>query len=372
MNSTSSQRTARFFFVVFVAFLLMNVAGSAHANSGSPLLIATQTHLFIGNILIGIVEGFFISWAFGTRRKESILVMIVANFVSMILGVLAILPLSASFVSSLYGGYSIYNKAQVSCCLAVLSFPLTILIEWPFCFCILYGKVSARWRSFQACSLAQTLSYTLLIPFYLFFVLYPPWGKYEFDKTLRFAPSKGMWIYYLAEHDQELHRIRPNASEQEKVMDLDHPGPIHIGVVHNATSESWDLVGSFVSERIDQSYRNVLIEDLSIAEGTNWLEKDHWWEKAVIASSSSEWEVYSDYVLNGHKVNDYQEMFYVGMTYPFLPNPFASFVTQIPCNQVIFQVAEEIVIYDIDEKKLGVITRGQEPMVVLEKEYSDE
>src|SRR5438094_158845 len=58
------------------------------ADSGTPLLWAGTLHLLLGNLLIGILEGRLLAWLYRLKAPRAIEIMIAANYVSMIAGIL--------------------------------------------------------------------------------------------------------------------------------------------------------------------------------------------------------------------------------------------------------------------------------------------
>jgi len=58
----------------------------AYANAGTALMWAVGFHLLIGNLFIGIFEGYLLYRMFKAKRKYSVSIMIAANYFSMIAG----------------------------------------------------------------------------------------------------------------------------------------------------------------------------------------------------------------------------------------------------------------------------------------------
>lgn len=77
----------KFSFIIFSFIILFPM--SIYANAGTPLIWAGLGHLFLGNILIGEFETFLLR---KEEKKYSIfitgIIIILANFTSMILGFL--------------------------------------------------------------------------------------------------------------------------------------------------------------------------------------------------------------------------------------------------------------------------------------------
>ncbi|MBR6464107.1 MAG: hypothetical protein IKS81_02315, partial [Verrucomicrobia bacterium] len=88
---TSSSSLKYWIFAGLAALLL--TSATAQANAGTPLMWATLLHLFIGNLLIGIFEGYLLAKFFKLSKLRSIILLIIANYISMWLGGILLLGL---------------------------------------------------------------------------------------------------------------------------------------------------------------------------------------------------------------------------------------------------------------------------------------
>ena len=134
----TDSHSLKFWIFAGLAVLLLSPA-TAHADVGTPLMWATLFHLFIGNLLIGIFEGYLLAKFFTLPKLRSIILMIIANYVSMWLGGLLLLGWLSSLIPvDLSSGRWIYPG------LILLSFILTLLMEYPFVFGAFKG-VQGKW-----------------------------------------------------------------------------------------------------------------------------------------------------------------------------------------------------------------------------------
>jgi hypothetical protein len=113
----------RFLIVLAVAL----VPSTASANAGTPLMWATMLHLFLGNAVIGLVEGILLERLFNCGVRRSILILIAANYVSawvgygLVSGGLGMLP-----------EITIETVRFWSWVFFAITFVVTLLIELPF------------------------------------------------------------------------------------------------------------------------------------------------------------------------------------------------------------------------------------------------
>jgi hypothetical protein len=54
----------------------------AYADAGTPLLWASAFHLFLGNALIGVAEGWLVAVLFRQKAGSCVAIMIAANYFS--------------------------------------------------------------------------------------------------------------------------------------------------------------------------------------------------------------------------------------------------------------------------------------------------
>lgn len=113
-------------------------------------------HLFLGNALIGLFEGWLLARAFELPKRRCAWSLVLANYLSAWVG-LGLMP----FFFHKYG-VDIYTGLRVTWALVAATYLLTLLLEWPFvtlCF-----RKAPGWfpRSVKGSLLIQSASYILL------------------------------------------------------------------------------------------------------------------------------------------------------------------------------------------------------------------
>ena len=141
---------------------------SAWANGGTALFTASMFHLLYGNALLGIIEAWVVGMLFGLPFRGSVGPLIAANYFSAFLGVGLVqhLSLSDSFTSFLLKHDVFFWLPRLMCVLVVLTFLITVVLEWPFFCWVLRRQEKTVGRSLLASVVAQSLSYSLLTPLY--------------------------------------------------------------------------------------------------------------------------------------------------------------------------------------------------------------
>ena len=277
-------------------------------------------HLFFGNLLIGILEGALLRLIFKARLLRSTLIMVAANYLSMLAGAFltdAALH-SASPSPSLYVvRWYVYGALPVS-------FLVTVILEWPFIRAALAG-LALPWRKALLGSLAvQTVSYALLAPFYLAASDIRLLANTHIEPTPEFVKNRGALVYFTS-LDSALFRVRLDGSGLEHVTTV--PPRHYVGQteypVHDLREES-DKLWQVDSGR-------GLAQSLTI------------WQTARRESPVT-----------------------LALETPFLH--WGTYqATVLPGDEVVFQLGPDIIcVFDRETRKLAQLARGRGPVVALD------
>jgi len=145
----------------FVVCALVALPQEASANAGTPLMWAGMIHLVIGNALVGLLEGLLLAWWFRVPRAKAVGAMIVANHISAWLGGLFI---RGAIVRAL--PMDLTNGWQWFWIMVVVTYFLTLVLEWPLVASGVRGAQAWLMRSVRASLLIQSSSYILLFGWY--------------------------------------------------------------------------------------------------------------------------------------------------------------------------------------------------------------
>lgn len=138
----------------------------ATANAGTSFMWLEASHLVVGNLLLGLLEGAILKWMSGGRWTVSLGAMVAANYMSA--GVFLALRGSLKQLASEFAGQDpLLHLPGIFCVLLLVSFVSSVLLEWPLVRLALV-KGRCRWaRAFGYSALLQTVSYAALVPLYL-------------------------------------------------------------------------------------------------------------------------------------------------------------------------------------------------------------
>lgn len=200
--------------------------------SASLLLANTVTHmmsvyipfLLIGNAIIGLLEGLVLAKLFKANRKRAFGLMIGANYVSAFAGVVLYGDASKTGLIQARWPLNIENYENWIVMAVAVAFIVTLILEWPFCHASFDKDRRKLRRTIPACLLVQSLSYLCcLAPFSLMHWKIDLGEHVTIDESLSFIPDNlPFWVYYIDPIDGDIHRMRPNGSNNENFMQGDY------------------------------------------------------------------------------------------------------------------------------------------------------
>lgn len=354
----------------------MNTLNFFVANSATPAFAAGILHLIIGNLFIGIGEGLLIAMLWNQWRGRLICgLMIIANYVSAWIGFLLLLAwgkVAAQHVT-------VENLILTLILTVGVAFVLSILLEWPF---VRWALRRRAWSvSIVACVIAQMASYALLVPFYLGTSDLSLVRAADIRPVAQFARNETAWIYYMDIPGGNVYRIRPSGLQQQLVAQAAAPARGgRLEIQRQSEDAHWSLVkvtGRDASEIIIEAFvQRSAPEWRTAARPNNWTGVP----RDLRERANRTWRVTHNHAGDGPgglKVHNSGQ----GRTYSLsLDTPLVSWVmhsmTVLPADQVVFELsdivfgegADQIVLLDLPSQRLGLITRGSGPLVVLEED----
>jgi len=151
--------------LINIVFLLPLVA---LANAGSPLLWGSFFHLFIGNMIIGFIEAYFIKKIFETNIN--ILLVILGNYISMFIGLYILVPIFTKRLGYDFFGNntSIKDYSHEGFVVGMfIAFIVSVISEFPF-FYFSQKKETRRGitKTLKYTFSAQVISYIIITTYY--------------------------------------------------------------------------------------------------------------------------------------------------------------------------------------------------------------
>lgn len=206
--------------LVLMVFLI-GQPSIAEANVGTPLMWATMLHMFIGNALIGVLEGTLLARFYRVSAVKANGLMILANYFSAWVGWTAL----SEFALHRHD-LTLYNVRSFLWGLIAIAYVMTLFLEWPFVAIAVWGRGHDLRRSFIASLFVQSVSYLLLFGWFglvsvnslLTDVTIVPPEQITFPADVR--------VYYIADNDGDVYSLEPGTGKLDKIFDLNSTDPL--------------------------------------------------------------------------------------------------------------------------------------------------
>ena len=334
---------------------------------------ASAFHLFVGNFIIGCVEAALLVRWFSAVKPRAYTLMIVANYVSMIAGMVATSwgALRLSDANAL----SIVNLRAGLIGLGLGAYFLSVFLELPFvAFAIARGH-----RTFMRCLcgsvLANLASYAVLVILYWQISGTSLITSARIEAPSLFCTSPTADIYYIGINDGAIYRVKASGGIPEKLLELGakdrnarlfakqggDEGMLDLWIAGFPKRESTTL-----AQRSFAKIGEVAARDAQNAGGE---ERDGWmdfgWARTFDPASS--WKIWTGFwPLEGLRASDEitGQRYRLALETPQLAWPSSS-ATLLSEAQVIYQLGQQIVLLDLPTKRMGLIALGRGPVIVL-------
>ncbi len=360
--------------LLFVGAVLL--MGLASIVSGGGLGCVVALHVVVGNILIGVGEGLFLSKAYRYPKRKGIPRLVVANY--MVTGLLALLL----FAERGHGDQLSLQKAPIwllwmigASCAVMMTVKYGAIL---YCF----RRRSIRfWRALKATLVTQIPVFLILLAWYAPACSMGLYTESELTAPDRFSSHPTAWCYYLSGDDGMIYRCRLDGSGAEFVSH----GPAdrsaeRLFLSYSKSSRCWDLrarirrgearsdtliLPSVVSawamgiRPAGPRSRHLTLIDLRPKTGQQR-------QFLVSLDRFRGLEVITHKVANGFAATTTStERFILALSTPFLSWRVQN-ATVLPGDQIVFQIGDLICLFDPETRKIGMIARGRSPVVVVE------
>ena len=342
----------------------------AYADAGTPLMWASMFHLVIGNAILGIGEGLILSLLFRPKRAGCIPIMIAANYFSAWVGGVF---LSWVIVRTL--DLDLYNARRWLWCMVVITYLLTLLLEWPFVALCLRKTEGWFRKSIWGSLVVQSASYLVLFGWY-----WAASGTSLYTDLAVVQPSaislpKETTLYYLSENNTGIYSWDLDQGKPRKISDFTstyHRDALFLD--KSRTAGRWDLmVGpEYASDASDATYKTMAAGlRCAIAEPPR-AGLAPGGEVPRFHADQSGWQFTFGWMagrLDGENAKTGKNL---GLS---LETPFAvwpvSHPTQLPSGLVVFQLGRnQICILDPDARRIALIAKGRAPAITVKAEPS--
>jgi len=357
-----------------LAFLLaIFLPITVFANAGTPLMWAGIIHLFFGNALIAIGEGLLVTKVFRLKPSCGVfLLFLVANYASMSAGAMVL-----SSPATIGPWIDLYSAPLLIGLGLVAFFAATVLIEWPFVRPA-FGKTRRAFRtSFFASLLAQSASYLVIVPWYLFASGFSLYTQSTIDRDVPRWADREAVVYFIDDADGAVYGQRLTETEREEILAPGSAGAdAHLLVRRPSSGADWDLrlaQGQDGPDPHETLVRGAVApRETSYTTSQNDAEVDRYPEEADWGGSwyapdlrpggNGPWQASRGFwAIEGLRVeNDRMgQRIWLALETPFVAwqvvRPFT-----LPSGQVVFQLGPQICLFDPATRKLAMIARGRD------------
>ncbi|MEI8372197.1 MAG: hypothetical protein WCJ35_05085 [Planctomycetota bacterium] len=360
-----TKRTMRFW---LPAILLAFSPAVAYADAGTPLMWASTLHLLFGNAVIGVAEGLILAFLFRLKGASCVAIMIASNYFSAWVGGVFLISTITDSLS-----LDLYNAWRWLWCMVVVSYGITLVLEWPFIAICLRNTNGWFRKSIWGSLVVQSASYLVLFGWY-----WTASGKTLYTDLVIVQPSamslpKDAILYYMAENNDDVYVRDMGHDETRKICALtssENSDRLFLNE-SRVTAGHWDLIVGLnpLVEQPDPNPSNRTVSaDLmcSVAEAplaSLWPGG----EVPRFRADKSGWLFYFGWMagrLTGENTINGRNVL-VSLDTPFVRWPVYC-PTQLPSGQVIFQLGRnQICILDPDERKIAMLAKGRWPVITI-------
>ncbi len=351
----------------------------ALANAGTPLMWAGMLHLVIGNALVGIGEGSLLTWLFSVPKGKSVSVMVLANYASAWLGglflrgaIVNVLPMDLS------------NGWRWFWVMVVVTYCMTLVLEWPFIAWCFRGRADWFRRSVRATLVTQSASYFLLFGWYWMASGTSLYTQMRIVRPADLSLPESVLVYFIAPSNGNVYRRQWVGGGEQRVFELrskDRNDRLFVRPSAVDTNR-WDLVGRLDAEnRRDARFVNVLTNML-VEAAPDWRSthtdppqyEGTWFSfgkvQAMGSVTNSPWEFWAGFwPIEGLRASNKTTGERTRFSYE---TPFGAWTVRnavhLPSDKVLFQLGDDqICVFDPVSRRVALLWHGRGPVPVIGK-----
>jgi hypothetical protein len=343
------------------------------ADAGTPLMWAGMFHLAIGNALIGLFEGALLVRFFSLRKGRTIGLLIAANYFSAWVGGWFVCGPVVRMLN-----LDLNNAWRWFWVLVVVTYVMTLVLEWPFVALSFRGTKDWVKRSIKGNLLVQTASYLLIFGWYWMASQTSLFTQMHVVSPDDIHPPPSVLVYFISDQNGDIYVRNLSSMETHKEFDLKSTNENDRLFVQRTESNCWDLaaLGEGADDRnprVTQVRRCFATEAVSDGRTNyNGSERGSWGNFGKVPqlgeAGTNRWEFWAGFWPGeGLRGEDKETGAKAQLSFE---TPFAQWTvrnaTQLPNDEVIFQLGEDqICIFDPNSKKVALLEHGRGPIVGL-------
>jgi hypothetical protein len=365
---------------ILMMLFVLGFSSVAQANTGTPLMWVSTFHLLLGNLLIGLFEGWLLIWLFNLSSNKALGLMILANYISAWVGSIFLQGMVAESLPM-----DLYNISFYFWGLVGLTYLLTLVLEFPFVALTLRKDSNWLRKSIRGSLIVQTVSYIILFGFYAITSVTSLYTQTQVVELSSISLPERVFLYYISDQDGDVYRRRLTDSKETKIYDLNSKGSDDRLLVQSSKIEKgrWDLMARLETENrqrpklipIEKSFTSIVAPEERLGY-TNPTETEGTWMTfgpvpQLGGAKTSLWKFRAGFWpaegLTG-KQEDSNEQVKVAFETPFVRWAVRDAV-HLPTDKVLFQLGEnQICVYDPITRRVALVVKGRGPIAVMQEQ----
>jgi hypothetical protein len=344
---------------------------SALADVGTPLVWGTAFHLFLGNALLGLAEGWLLARVFRLSVRSCVWRLVIANYLSAWIGV--------SLMGFLFTRYAtdIYTGLQVTWLLVAGTYLLTLIVEWPFVAACFRG--TRRWleASIKGSLLVQSASYLCLFGGYWLLSGTSLYTTMDVVPPEQITRPPGVVMFFISSMDGDVYRSEMGAAADLKIAELgstnywwDHL-ELRTSVVH---SNFWDLAAVLESDEAQIVLPQISSQELIPAKQAWRTSQYYGWGVGAFQAgdaTNSTWSLgWAHWPDVGMWARDGSRTLRIAYGIPFGGwTPYR--VVHLPNDKALLQLDQQICLVDLAHKKIALLRKGYGVLAFSEDQIAE-
>jgi hypothetical protein len=321
-------------------------------------------------------EGWLLAWLFSVPKGKAVWVMVVANYASAWLGglfargaIIEALPMDLN------------NGWRWFWCMVVVTYIMTLIIEWPFVAWTLRGTRDWFKLSLRSSLLVQSASYAVIFGWYWMFSGTSLYTQMNIVSPSDLSLPDSVLVYYIDPLHGDVYKRWLTGSESEKVYVLDskHENDRLYVLANESNTNRWDIgarleTGDRQNPRFIDLVTNLMVEAAPDRLST-FIDPPGTWDNfgrvpSIGSATNSHWEFWSGYwSMEGLEASDTTTAKLTRFAYE---TPFGAWrvrnAVHLPSDKVLFQLGDDqICAFDPTTRKVALLWHGRGPLAMIEK-----
>lgn len=364
--------------LLLTLLLFLCLPSIAYANAGTPLMIGGFLYMFIGNALIGIFEGVLL-WLLGRALVvKSILLMILANYVSAWGGACII----GCFVRQT--PMTIENVQFWFWMFVLITFLLTLVIEFPFVLLVLRKTEHMLRKSLWITLVINAVSYIFIFGWYWMLSGTGMITDLDVVSAKEMQAPAGYDLYYISQDGKSVVKTDLSGKVSKKIKAINAPNGndrLFVRPSQETVEQSYNLFLYHHHYEPENCKEELIVErfspssplDRALSKNPDNAPERTWENFGPVPqlNTSGEWKYFAGFWevagIRGKNSQDGSQ-FHFSLETPFITWAVRN-ATHIEGDFVIFQLdRKQICILNPQTKKIALIAHGKGPVVAEAKE----